>query len=81
VNEGGTVNSQEVERLTAQQLDKLHRELADTVTPDDIARVGKEHYDTLCQRAAVTDFIPLLVYRFTKDDLARHRNDQLDHAA
>jgi hypothetical protein len=72
---------EELERQTARQLDNLRQELEEIVTADTVVRVGREHYAELCRQATITDFIPLLVYRFTKDELTVGARDELHHAA
>ena len=63
------MDAPELERQTAHQLTKLRRELAGRITSDQITAVGRARYDILCEHATVNDFIPLLVYRFTKDEV------------
>jgi len=59
----------ELERQTAHQLTKLRRELAGRIASDQVTAVGRARYDVLREHATVNDFIPLLVYRFTKDEV------------
>jgi hypothetical protein len=60
---------QQIERL----LDGLQRELAPHVSREDVATLGRYHADRLLAHATVTDYVPLLVYRSTRDDLLNGR--------
>jgi hypothetical protein len=71
----------ELERQTAHQLTKLRRELADRIVSEQITAVGQAQYDALREHATVTDFIPLLVYRFTKNELLADTEGQLHNVA
>jgi hypothetical protein len=62
---------EELEDQTARRLEALRREFGGDVPPDRIAAVGSFHFERLLSRATVTDFIPLLVYRCTKEELLR----------
>jgi hypothetical protein len=66
-------------------MDKVFRDLArdfdGSVAPDRVAGVAHEHYERLRQRATVNDFLPLLVYRFTTEDLIESSRDELHKAA
>ena len=68
-----TLNRREAEDQTAVLLEELERELAGTVSRRDIEVVGRDHFESLWQRATVTGFVPLIVYRQTKEDLL-HRS-------
>jgi len=60
---------QELEKLTRSRLDALHRELGGRVSPDEVRSVGTRHFERLCRQASIFDYVPLLVYRSTKDEL------------
>jgi hypothetical protein len=69
----GLLNQQpeasKVEQLVKRQLSGLHREF-----PDQVARIdelGRAHLESLRAGATIEDFLPVLVYRFTRDDLRR----------
>jgi hypothetical protein len=61
--------------------DDLRREIGDTVAADQIASIGTDTFDRLSARAVIDDFIPLLVYRFTKEELVHARRGELQVAA
>jgi hypothetical protein len=64
-------HSDELEQQIARRLDSLHRELAPEVSREEVATLGRYHADRLLAHATVTDYVPLLVYRFTKEDLRK----------
>jgi hypothetical protein len=43
--------------------------------------MGRGHYDSLVAHAAITDFVPLFVYRFTKEELVEELRAGLLQAA
>jgi hypothetical protein len=58
-----------VEEVVERQLSALSREF-----PDQAARIdelGHAHLESLRAAATIEDFLPVLVYRFTRDDLLR----------
>jgi hypothetical protein len=59
----------ELKQQIQRRLDSLHRELAPHVTREDVATLGRYHTARLLAHATVTDYVPLLVYRATKEDL------------
>jgi hypothetical protein len=63
------MTAQELERVTARRLEALNHELAGRVAPDRVSAVGQRHFERLRRHARITDYIPLLVYRCTKDEL------------
>jgi hypothetical protein len=63
------VNREALDRQVARQLDLLARELAGTIPPEEIHSVGAQHLERLTRTAKIGDFVPLLVYRFTRDEL------------
>jgi hypothetical protein len=75
--------------MTPQQLDaqmekvfgQLARELSDVAPADEVTSVGLGHYERLRDGAAITDFIPLLVYRYTREELVTTSRDDLHRAA
>jgi predicted Co/Zn/Cd cation transporter (cation efflux family) len=76
-----SMTPEELERQTKHQLDNLCAELAGTSSADHVARIGRRHYVALRREATIVDFIPLFVYRFTKDELMHSRRDELHDAA
>jgi len=59
----------DLEHQIAHRLDALQRELGAAVPHDHLLAVGSYHTQRLLAHATITDFIPLLVYRFTKEEL------------
>ena len=43
--------------------------------------IGHEQFDQLCATARIPDFIPVLVYRNTREELVRIDREELHHAA
>jgi hypothetical protein len=63
-----------------QEMDKVFRDLArgvgDGVEADRVDAVGHDKYEWLRQDATINDFLPLLVYRYTKEELVRSRHSE-----
>lgn len=72
---------QELEKLTSSRLDALHREPGDQVDRGRLTAIGRRHYERLRGQATIFDFIPLLVYRSTKDELLLATPECLHDAA
>lgn len=51
------------------------------VPAEQVVAVGTSHFERLQRDAAVNDFIPLLVYRFTREELVAGRHGDLHVAA
>lgn len=75
------MTTDELARQTARQLEALRTELAGTPSAEQVTAVGNVHFERLRQEATVQDFIPLLVYRFTKEELVYSTRDRLHDAA
>jgi hypothetical protein len=71
----------ELERQTVRRLDALSEELHGRVDFGTVACVGQFHFDRLVRHATVTDYIPLLVYRCTKEDVLNGVRPRLESAA
>jgi hypothetical protein len=67
----------EMERLFSD----LHRDLDDHVPATQVTAVSRAQFEALSHGAAINDFIPLLVHRYTKETLVRSRSDELHNAA
>jgi hypothetical protein len=74
------VTVRELEKQTARRLEALCSEFGDRVERAELERCGRRHFERLVPSATVLDFIPLLVYRATKEDL-RSGGGRLDRAA
>jgi hypothetical protein len=72
--------TEELERQMDRFFLDLQRELDGRVAAPDTA-VARTHYESLVQDAAINDFIPLLVYRFAKEELVQSQPDELRRAA
>jgi hypothetical protein len=68
-NKGDDMNAQQLKRHTERELETLARELEDTVPAEVVMQVGRRRFEALRARARIYDFIPLLVYRQTREEL------------
>ena len=75
------MTAEELERLTHSRLEALHRELGDQVARTEVTAVGARHFERLRRHATILDYIPLLVYRSTKDELLLGPAERVDQAA
>jgi len=64
-----TLQRPNVETLVERTLEQLRVEFPDQATR--IEALGRAHLATLRAGATVEDFLPTLVYRFTREDLRR----------
>ncbi len=71
----------ELERQTTARLDALRRELGDSVAAEQVDVIGRRHFERLRRTATVTDFVPLFVYRFAREELVYAGSDRLHDAA
>ena len=76
-----TMTHEELAKQTARRLAALARELDGMADEQVVERVGTSHLQRLVQHATITDFIPLLVYRCTKDELMRGAEVELVRSA
>jgi len=72
---------QELEEQTAKGLDNLRRELVGSVPGERVAEVGHAHFERISSNASIPDFVPLLVYRYAREELLYGAPDQLHQAA
>jgi hypothetical protein len=75
------MTAEELERQMDKLPDDLHRDLGGVVPLERIRAVSDAHYVGLRRDAAINDFIPLLVYRFARDELVTAALDDLHEAA
>jgi hypothetical protein len=68
------LSPEELEQQIAHRLAGLHRELGPTVPTHRLTTLGRYHTDRLLAQATITDYIPLLAYRATREDLLHHTN-------
>jgi hypothetical protein len=71
----------ELEHQMERLFRELHDDLGGSVGAGRVAAVSRAHYELLRRDAVINDFIPLLVYRFTKEELVASRRDELHHVA
>jgi len=64
---------QTLETQTAHLLDALRRELGPGGEADRVTALGRHHYERLLAHATITDYVPLLVYRSTREELLAAR--------
>jgi hypothetical protein len=69
-----------IEHHTSALLDGLRHEFSGQFDPNSIDAVGYSHYARLTRGARVLDYIPVLVYRATKDDLIATHSTGLSRA-
>ena len=62
-------------------LDSLGYKFLDEIEHDQVISVGRRHFEQLSADARINDFIPVLVYRGTRDELCRCKRDELSEAA
>ena len=75
------MTSHDLELQMDRLLDDLQHDLEETVPAERVDAVARAHYESLSVGAAINDFIPLLVYRFAREELVRGSRDGLHDAA
>ncbi len=70
-----------LDRQVGQALEGLRREFADEREASEVSAIGEACYETLRARARILDFIPLLVYRYTREELIQAERGDLHRAA
>jgi len=63
------VNEEELQIHLERGLENLRREFADKVPAEQVTRIGRDRFERLVENAKIVDFIPLLVYRQTREAL------------
>jgi hypothetical protein len=74
------VTTEDLERQIDRVLDALREHAGDGINAARVRAVGLSHYESLHRHATINDFIPLLVYRYAKEDLAQIRRGELHRA-
>lgn len=69
VAEEGDVETAELYAHTERGLEALRLEFADSVPADEVTRLGRDRLDALLATASINDYVPLLVYRLTREAL------------
>jgi hypothetical protein len=67
-------------RQIEQQLESLRREFAE-IPSNQVTALGEAQFDRLRAGARITDFIPVLVHRYAREELLCIRRDELRSAA
>jgi len=75
------MEAHELEEHVERRLDALYREFADVVPETEIGRLSEANLSALRSTATIYDYIPLLVYRFTREQLLRSAPDELHRSA
>ena len=63
------MNEEELQIHLERGLENLRREFADKVPAEHVTRIGRDRFERLIENAKIVDFIPLLVYRQTREAL------------
>lgn len=66
-----------LDRQVERQLESLRREFADEIPASRVTAAGEAYFDRLRADARIPDFIPVLVYRFTREELVRAGSEEL----
>jgi hypothetical protein len=69
------LREQETKKIAA-GLQTLEREFADRVDATVIARIGDDELERVLEEARIPDFVPMLVYRFTRERLLARRDGE-----
>jgi hypothetical protein len=75
------MNEARLNRQVELGLESLRREFADQLPGSLVTTVGRAEFEQLRANATITDFIPLLVYRYTREELVRIDGEELHRAA
>jgi hypothetical protein len=75
------VNTTELHVHTEQVLEALRREFTGKVPADAVTEIGRARLDALLAVATINDFVPLLVYRQTREALLSIGPEDLHRAA
>ena len=70
-----------LDRQVGQALDGLRQEFADEHDASEVSAIGEACYETLRACARIPDFIPVLVYRYTREELIHSEREDLHRAA
>jgi len=71
------MNDQELRVHVQRGLESLRREFADRFTAERVTSIGNDRLEALIQDAKILEFIPLLVYRETREALLVSQPDAL----
>lgn len=74
------MNEHELHAHIERALETLRREFAGKVPADQVTEIGKDRFERLLENARINDFIPLLVFRQTREELLVSGPDELHRA-
>lgn len=72
------MNDEELHIHTERGLESLRREFAGKVTAEHVTSIGRDRFERLTRDAKIVEFIPLLVYRETREALLASQSDAFD---
>ena len=75
------MDSDELDAHVARGLEELQREFSDRVSDEAVTEIGMLRYRALQTAATINDFIPLLVYRQTREELVTIDHRDLHRSA
>jgi hypothetical protein len=75
------MNTQQLDAHIERDLEALRCEFAGRVPADHVTQIGNDQFEKLSRDATINDFIPLLVYRQTREELLSCEHDDLHRAA
>jgi hypothetical protein len=75
------MTTEQLEVQMEHTLKSLVVDLGDEASAEQVLAVGSSHFERLQRDAAINDFIPLLVYRFTREELVAAGRGDLHVAA
>jgi len=75
------VDTTDLHAHTERGLDALRREFADRIPADAVTQIGRDRFHALLAAAKINDFVPLLVYRQTRELLLTIDREDLHRSA
>jgi hypothetical protein len=75
------MNDEELQIHLERGLAHLQREFDGRVPAEHVTRIGRDRFERLIENAKILDFIPLLVYRQTREALLVFEPDEAERPA
>ena len=75
------MNEAALDRQVDRQLESLRREFDEVIPASNVTEIGERYYDQLREEARINDFIPVLVYRYTRKELVEAGFEELHRSA
>jgi hypothetical protein len=75
------MNEAMLNRSIEQALESLRREFADEQPASEVTAVGEAWFEALRANARIPDFVPVLGYRYAREELIGSERDELHRAA